>query len=349
MKEAILYKKLTKKNVKCAVCERRCTIAPGKEGFCGTRYNKEGKLYTLIYEVVSAINVDPIEKKPLYNFHPGTNVFSIGSLGCNFRCKHCQNWNISFVKVTPPDAHFESHLYTPAEIVKMAKAEKCQGIAFTYNEPTIWLEYVLDVAKLAKKEKLFTVFVTNGYITPEALDKIGPFIDAFRVDIKGFSNKTYKKLANIPDFEKILEVTKRAKKKWKMHIECVTNIIPTINDGEKELSSIASWIKNELGKDTPWHVTRFHPSAKLIDLPETPIETLEIAYAIGMREGLNFVYFGNIGNHPKENTYCPNCQKEIITRDTYHIRFSGISGEKCIYCDEKISIINKKKIENIIK
>lgn len=337
MKEAILYKKLPKGNVRCGVCQRRCSVAPDNLGYCYTRINKDGKFYSLIYEVISSANIDPIEKKPLFHFYPGTQVFSIGSLGCNFRCKNCQNWEISYAE--PTIDHLSSQTLSPQEVINQAKKYKCAGIAFTYNEPTIWLEYTLDVMKLAKKAGLYTVYVTNGYITPEALDLIGPYLDAFRVDIKAFSKKFYQEIASVPDFKPILEMTKRAKKKWKMHVEIITLIIPTFNDNEKELKELASWIKKDLGADTPWHLTRFFPAAEMTNIPPTPIKELEKLYEIGKKAGLKFVYLGNVSEHPLENTYCPKCKKLLIERQNYFVKKVGLKNGKCKFCGQKLNII----------
>jgi len=350
MKEALLYKKLPKKKVQCNVCQRRCIIANKKTGYCGTRYNENGKLYTLIYEIVSAINVDPIEKKPLFHFCPGTQVLSLGTLGCNFRCVNCQNWEISYAQLNPTQQQLNSHVLTPQESIALAKKYHASGIAWTYNEPTIWLEYTLDSAKLAKKNNLYTVYVTNGFITPEALDMIGPYLDAFRVDIKSMNKKICQKLAHINDFKNILSITKRAKEKWNMHVELITNIIPGYNDNQKDLETIAQWIKKELGADTPWHVTRFYPAAKLINLEPTPIKILEIAREIGIKKGLSFVYLGNVGMHKGENTYCPKCGQLVIERTGYFTKMIGVKNGQCKYCQRDLNIIEKpKKIPNIIK
>lgn len=343
MKEALLYKKLPGKKVQCNTCQRRCVIANGKLGYCGTRFNQEGKLYTLIYEVVSAINVDPIEKKPLFHFYPGTQALSLGTLGCNFRCIHCQNWEISYAQLKPHKKQLDSHTLTPQEVIALAKKYHVAGLAWTYNEPTIWLEYTLDTSKLAKKEGLYTVYVTNGYITPEALDLIGPWIDAFRVDIKSMTKKTCQTIMRVRDFENILAMTKRAKNKWKMHIETVTNIIPGYNDQEKELKNIASWIKKELGPETPWHVTRFYPAAQLNNIEPTPIHTLEKAREIGLEMGLQFVYVGNVSMHKGENTYCPRCGQLVIERSGYFTKLLGVKNGKCKFCKQDLNIVDKPR------
>ena len=292
LKEALLYKEIGGGKVHCYLCPRDCKINKGGVGYCGVRQNIDGKLYTLIYNVVSSIANDPIEKKPLYRFHPGTMVFSVGTYGCNMRCGHCQNWQIAHVvyaKQKLPSEHI-----TPEQLIEMAKKEGSAGIAWTYNEPCIWLEYSLDGAKLAKQAGLYTVWVTNGYMHTETIDLMGPYLDAFRVDIKGFTNEFYMKLAKVPDFQPILKATIHAKKKWNMHVECITNIIPTLNDDEAQLKGIAKWIVKELGPEIPWHVTRFIPYLDYAHLPPTPVETLKKAKEIGLKEGLRYVYIGNV-------------------------------------------------------
>ena len=343
MKETIIYKKLSGKKTQCGVCQRKCIIAPGQLGYCGTRINEEGKLYSLIYEVISSMNVDPIEKKPLFHFYPGTQALSLGTLGCNFRCIHCQNWDISYARVEPHQVELDSHTLTPAETIVLAKKYNAQGIAWTYNEPTIWLEYTIDSAKLAKKAGLYTVYVTNGFITPEALDLIGPYLDAFRVDIKSMNKNICRELSHMKDFENIITVSKRAKKKWNMHVEFITNIIPTYNDSNKDLRKIAETIREKFGPDTPWHVTRFYPAAQLNNIPPTPIETLERAYQIGREAGLSFVYIGNVAQHEAENTYCPRCHQLVIERKGYFVKLLGIKNSKCKFCGRDLNIVEKPK------
>jgi len=358
-KETLLYEKLANDQVRCHICQRRCKISPGKFGYCFTRINEEGRLYSLIYGEVSTWRVAPAEIKPLFHFYPGSHALSLGSLGCNFRCLGCQNWDI---------AHFRPVLYrrfsegkiksnelwelnpeyiSPEQSVKMAKKYNCQGLSWTYNEPTLWFEYTLDSAILAKKEGLYTNYVTNGFITEEALDLIGPHLDAFRVDIKGFSEKYYKPIANVRNYRGILEVAERAKKRWKMHVEVITNIIPGYNDDEEQLKGISLWIYDSLGKDTPWHVTRFVPHLKLSHLPYTPLATLERVYQIGKESGLLFVYLGNVPGHPYENTYCPRCSKLLIKRYNYQILSYEIQDGRCKFCGEKIPIRTKSPLPTL--
>jgi len=274
MREALLYEKLSGARVKCNVCQWRCVVGPGKYGVCRMRQNVDGVLYSLNYGLASSVAVDPIEKKPLFHFYPGSSVFSLGSWGCNFHCDGCQNWQIACTDVSSLDG---SRSISPQQSVDAAKRSSCSGISWTYNEPAIWFEYTLDSAKLAKKNGLYTVYVTNGYITEEALDAIGPYLDGYRVDIKGFSDKLYKDLARISKWRGILEVAERAKCKWDMHVEVVTNVIPSMNDDDEQLRGIANWIKEKLGELTPWHITRFYPQHQMEHIPPTPLSSLEHA------------------------------------------------------------------------
>lgn len=330
MKEAILYDKLENNKVRCNVCRHRCTIIPGKRGYCRTRLNRDGTLYTLIYNRVSSMSNNPIEKKPLFHFYPGTFYLSVGSLGCNFRCPGCQNWEISHAEIM--DTGRGTKEMTPEESIRLALRYNCQGISWTFNEPAIWLEYTLEGAKLAKKKGLYTVYVTNGFITPEGLDQISPYLDAFRVDIKGFSEETYSKISSVRALSGVLDSARLAKHKYHMHIECVTNVTPDINDDEDELKRLAEWIRDELGPDTPWHVTRFYPYLDLSHLPPTPILKLERIRQIGFDAGLRYVYLGNVPGHPGNNTYCYNCGEMLIQREGLDVTLYRISDTKCPEC-----------------
>ncbi len=334
LKEALLYDRFRDKSVQCNVCQKRCIIKDGKLGYCSTRLNDGGKLCTLIYSKVSCCMVSPIEKKPLFHFYPGSRWLSLGTLGCNFRCPGCQNWDIAHAKGNKETTQTE-HI-TPQEAVQMAKKHRCKGISFTYNEPTIWFEYSLDTARLAKENSLLTNYVTNGFITKEALDLIGPYLDAFRVDVKGFSDDFYKKICHIDDFKGILEVTKRAKERWGMWVEIITNIVPGYNDDQEQLKGIASWIMEDLGEETPWHVTQFVPHLELSHIPATPVSTLKEARKIGFDEGLQYVYLGNVWGHPAENTYCHDCKKLLIERRGFYISQNYTKDGKCPFCGTMI-------------
>ena len=335
MPEAMLYKKLPDSRVRCSTCQWRCTINPDKSGVCRMYQNRSGVLYNQNYAKASSVAADPIEKKPLFHFYPGSLAFSIGGWGCNFHCQHCQNWEIS----CPPDNEpwHRSQDIPPQMAIDLTRRYHCQGIAWTYNEPTIWFEYTFDSAKLAKENGLYTVYVTNGYITPEALDTIGPYLDAWRVDIKGFTDAFYRDLARIRNWRGILDVAKRAKDKWQMHVEVITNVIPTMNDDDAQLEGIARWIKDELGELTPWHVTRFIPHHHLMHLPATPIATLEHAYDIGRKAGLKFIYAGNVPGHQSENTVCYSCGKLVVRRFGYEAEIVGLDGSKCKFCGAELN------------
>jgi pyruvate formate lyase activating enzyme len=335
MHEAVLYEKLPGSRVGCHTCQWRCRINPGKYGVCGMYQNQGGILFNLNYARVSSAAADPIEKKPLFHFYPGTLCFSLGTLGCNFHCKHCQNWEIS---TADSSSLLDScRELQPKAAIELAKQYRCQGVSWTYNEPTIWFEYTLDSAKLARAANLYTVYVTNGYATPEALDTIGPYLDAWRVDIKGFSDEFYKALSGVPRWREILEVAKRAKNKWGMHVEVITNIVPTMNDDDKQLEGIANWIRDELGELTPWHVTRFYPHHRLTHLPPTPLATIDHACEIGRRAGLKFIYAGNVAGHQSESTRCYACGKVSVRRLGYQTEVIGLDGSKCRFCGAELN------------
>jgi pyruvate formate lyase activating enzyme len=330
-KEAYLYDKLDEGKVMCRTCQRRCVISEGKTGWCHTRINEEGRLYSLIYGEISSLSINPIEKKPVFHFYPGSKWLSLGSVGCNFRCPGCQNQEIAHWK--------EGEMYTeylsPEKLVSKAKVSGSSGISWTFNEPALWFEYTLDGAQLAKAQGLYTNYVTNGFITGEAFDLVAPFLDVYRVDLKGFSNRTYQKIGHIDKFEGILEIAEMAKK-FGMHVEVVTNIIPEFNDNKEELHGIASWIKNSLGPETPWHVTRFYPNPELSRLYPTPIPDLEKAWLIGKGKGLWYVYLGNVPGHKWENTYCHGCGELLIERHVFEIMKNKIKDGKCPKCKTRI-------------
>jgi pyruvate formate lyase activating enzyme len=338
MHQALLFEKLTDGRVRCNTCQWHCNIAAGRKGVCRMYQNIDGTLYNLNYGQASSVAVDPIEKKPLFHFYPGSSVFSLGSWGCNFHCDGCQNWEISCV-----NKPLKGRQILPLEAIMLAKEYGCRGIAWTYNEPSIWFEYTLDSAKLARESGLYTVYVTNGFITSEALDAIGPYLDAYRVDIKGFTAEAYKELANIKQWKGILDNAKRAKEKWNMHVEVVTNIVPEINDDDFQLEGIACWIKEELGELTPWHVTRFYPNYNMTDVQATPLESLEHAIDIGNKAGLKFVYAGNVPGHNSENTTCYVCGKMVIQRQGYDTKILGLRDGNCAYCGANLNLRREVK------
>lgn len=333
IKEGVLFDQLPDNRVKCNICEHRCRIGEGKLGFCGTRKNIKGKIHSIIYNTISSEAVDPIEKKPLYHFLPGTLSYSLGTIGCNFRCEHCQNWSISQVAL---DEAYTREL-TPEKAIDRALAAGCKSISWTYNEPAIWHEYTYDSAVLAKKAGLRTVYVTNGYITPEALRRIGPYLDAYRVDIKSFSENFYKKICSAR-LAPVLESTRLAKELG-MHVEVITLLIPSRNDSPEEITQLVKWVHDNLGIDTPVHFTRFHPMYMMEDAVPTPLETLVMAYDIAKREGMRYVYLGNVPGHKYENTYCPECSNLLIDRTGFTVSEYKIKDRKCPRCGEEINIV----------
>ncbi|MFH0925400.1 MAG: AmmeMemoRadiSam system radical SAM enzyme [bacterium] len=333
MREALLYKKLEQNKVKCELCAHGCLIKENEYGICGVRQNLQGVLNTHVYGEVVAAHIDPIEKKPLYNFFPGSTSFSIATRGCNFKCGFCQNWQISQADQSSGESlYLRSHKFAPEEIVAKAKASNCKSISYTYTEPTIFFEYALDVAKLAKAAKIANVFVTNGFMTDKALNMIHPYLDATNVDLKSFRDSYYKKICKArlnPVLESI-----RLMKKLNIWIEITTLLVTGLNDTEEELADIAAFI-SEVGKEIPWHISRFHPDYKLTDTPPTPLQTMKLAEKIGKEAGLHFVYLGNIYGEGND-TYCYECGEELITRQGFTVLKNKIVNSQCTKCQSKI-------------
>ena len=331
--EAMLYERIEGNKVRCNLCARRCIISEGGVGFCRVRKNEGGKLYSLNYAKACAANVDPIGKKPLSHFHPGALVMSIATIGCNFRCQFCDNWAISQEK------DIIGRDFPPEDVVKAAIKYGCQGISYTYTEPTIFFEYAYDTAVLAREKGLFNTFVTNGYMTPEAIKTIAPYLNAATVDFKGGGDPDfYKKFSMVPSVEPIYEALKEMKK-HDIHIEVTNLVIPKIGDSMERIKELASWIKENLGEDTPFHLLRFHPDYRLNDIPSTEIRTLEKAYEVAKEAGLNYVYLGNVPGHRYENTYCPNCNELLIKRFGFDIlRWNITRDMRCPNCGRQIAI-----------
>ncbi len=327
IKEAMLYSPLEDGKVSCVLCSHRCQVAEGKFGICGVRQNKGGKLFTQVYGEVIAAHVDPIEKKPLHHFLPGTTSFSIATIGCNFRCPFCQNWQISQVSKRKGEGLAGQNLL-PADVVAAAKARGCRSISYTYTEPTIFFEYAYDAAKLATKEGLANIFVTNGYMTEEALTAIKPYLNACNVDLKSFREEFYKEMCQA-HLQPVLDSI-RLMRKLGIWVEVTTLVIPGVNDGEEELRNAARFI-TETGADIPWHVSRFHPDYKYTDSHPTPVETLRKAYAAGKKEGLHHIYVGNVLGE-SEDTHCPTCGKTVIRRQGYFISDYKLKDSSCPYC-----------------
>ncbi len=324
--------------VRCGLCPHACLIAEGARGVCGARGVVDGRLRALTYGLVSSAAVDPIEKKPVFHYRPGSRVASFGSVGCTMRCGHCQNWQISRPKGADGSVGLQE--IAPAEAVEFALARGAEGIAFTYNEPVIWLEWVLDTGRLAREAGLFVVMVTNGYVTPAGLDAFAEVTDVWRVDVKAFSEDAFKRLCHVPHAEAVREQAVRAKRVHGMHVECVTNVVPTINDSDDELRSIASWIASELGTDTPWHVTRFTPYLEFADLPATPLATLERAREIGHEAGLDFVYLGNVDVPGGEDTVCPSCGSLAVARRGFSVQSERLAENgSCSSCGAALNVV----------
>jgi len=327
MKEAMLYEKLEDKKVRCYLCNHRCVINNGKRGICSVRENRDGTLYSLVYGKVVSMNIDPIEKKPLFHFLPGSTSFSIATVGCNFRCKHCQNFEISQY----PKEHGGEIIgtsVTPEAIVEAAERNRCESISYTYTEPTIFFEFSYDCAKLAHEKGIKNVFVSNGYTSPEATRLIAPYLDGNNIDLKG-SEEFYKEICGAK--AEPVRQTIRLMKELGIWVEVTTLIIPGYNDSEDDLRNIAQFIKS-VDPSMPWHVTQFYPTYELTDVPRTPVKTLRWARQMGLDIGLKYVYEGNIPGEGGENTYCPNCKELLIRRFGFSISENKVKNGKCFNC-----------------
>ena len=329
MREALLYKGDSEGNVTCGLCRHGCRIKNSHRGLCGVRENRDGRLFTLVYGKLVAAHVDPIEKKPLFHFLPGTLSYSIATAGCNFACTFCQNADISQMPKTGVKI-VEGRFVAPADVVAGALDSGCRSIAYTYTEPTVFFEYAMDTAALAHEKGLKNIFVSNGYMSEQAADTIAPFLDAANIDLKGFSDGFYRKHCGAR-LEPVKESLKYLKKKG-IFLEVTTLVIPGLNDDRDELRALARFIANELGPETPWHISRFHPTYRLTDRGPTPVETLNTARNIGIDEGLAHVYTGNVPGHPGESTACPNCGKTLLERRGYLILQNNISKGGCSFC-----------------
>ena len=320
MKEAMFYEK--KGSVlQCRVCPHNCVIADGKRGFCGVRENRDGRLYLLVYGRPVSVCIDPVEKKPLFHFLPGSRVYSIGTVGCNLRCKHCQNWQISQEK------DIIGEKLSPEEVVDNAIEEGCSAIAYTYTEPTIFYEYVYDTARLARKKGLKNILVTNGYINQQPLKKLYRYIDAANVDLKGFTEKFYREIT-ASSLSPVLETLKTIKSMG-VWLEVTNLVIPSLNDDMKTISEMSVWLKENLGDTIPLHFSRFFPFYRLEHLPPTPPETLKKARDVALKAGLKFVYVGNIMLDDSENTYCPKCKKLLVERKGFAVSINSIESGVC--------------------
>ncbi len=323
--------------VQCRLCAHNCTIKPGKRGICGVRENRDGTLYTLIYRLGGSGQADPIEKKPLYHFYPKSMVTSFGTVGCNFHCKHCQNYSTS--QARPDSSPYLSTIdFTDlADCSGFFGRKKCRGVAWTYNEPTIWYETTYDGSIAAKEQGLYTVYVTNGFMNAEPLRTLAPYLDAMNIDVKSFSDRFYRTIAN-GRLQPVLDTCELAHELG-IHLELTYLLIPGYNDDEDEIGAFAQWVVETLGSDVPVHYSAFHPTYKLRDVPSTPITTMEHAHELTGAAGVDHVYLGNV-RHRFENTFCPNCGETIITRYGYRTTIHYTDGHSCPNCGHPIAIID---------
>jgi pyruvate formate lyase activating enzyme len=332
MKEAWLYERLGEGRVRCHLCAHRCTIADGKRGICGVRENTGGTLYSLVYGKPISQAVDPIEKKPLFHFYPGSTSYSIATVGCNFRCSFCQNADIS--QMPRDQGRIDGRTVSPEQVVANAQAYGCKSISYTYTEPTVFFEYARDIAILAHRAGLANNYVTNGYMTCEMLEAFYPYLDAANVDLKAFRDEFYREQCGA-HLQPVLD-SLRLMKQQGVWVEVTTLIIPGLNDDRGELRELAHFIAGGLGAATPWHVSRFYPTYRLMDRSSTPETTLEAAHAIGKEAGLRYVYVGNVAGAQGESTYCYNCGKRIIERVGFSVRGRHIKDGKCEFCGAAI-------------
>ncbi len=328
MVEARFWERAEGGSVRCGLCRFRCLIGAGKRGICGVRENRDGTLFTLVYGKSIAEQVDPIEKKPLYHVLPGSLAYSVATVGCNLRCLHCQNHQISQWPRKQTD--IPGQALAPAEIVRRALASGCRSIAYTYTEPTIFLEYAYDTAVLARAAGLKNIFVSNGYITPEALAIVAPYLDAANIDLKGFTEEFYREVAGA-SLQGVLD-SLREYRRHGIWLEVTTLVIPDRNDSDADLKGIAGFIAGELGREVPWHVTAFYPTYRLTNLPPTPVAALQRARRIGLDAGLHFVYAGNIPGAGGEETCCPACGGPIIERRGFRVVETNLSDGTCGRC-----------------
>jgi len=329
-KEALYYTKLDTETVQCLLCPHECILKNGKRSFCKVREPKDGKLYSLVYEFPCAVHVDPIEKKPIYHMLPGSRSFSIATAGCNLRCKFCQNWQIS--QEFPENTR--NKYLSCEDVVRNAKATRSKSIAYTYSEPTVFYEYMLDTSRLAKKEGIKNVSVTGGYINKKPLLELCNVIDAVNIDLKGFDEKYLLETCN-ERMGPLLEMIKTTKHSG-VWVELTNLIVPTLNDDPKMTREMCVWIRENLGKDTPLHFSRFWPMYKLKNLPPTPVATLRHAKKIAEEEGLYFVYVGNVPEENANSTYCPKCKKIVIKRAGYFILENNIVDSRCKFCNFRV-------------
>jgi pyruvate formate lyase activating enzyme len=329
--EARFYDKLPTGNVRCGLCPRRCMVATGRRGHCNVRENRDGTYYTLVHSQLCTAHIDPIEKKPFFHFRPGTLAFSVATGGCNVNCKFCQNWEIS--QAAPEQLRRQR--VTPSDLAAAARQNACPTLAYTYSEPIIASEYYLECAQAGHALGIRSVFVSNGFVLREPLDKLCDRMDAIKIDLKAFSELYYRDVVNAelrPILDSMLTIRKRG-----VWLEIVYLVVPTLNDSDSEFRAMAKWVKSELGPDVPVHFTRFYPLYRLKNLPPTPLETLQRAKAIADSESLHYVYVGNVPGSPGEHTYCPKCHRTVVERVGFSVRKLQLKNGKCGYCQQPIA------------
>jgi len=331
LQEAAFYRELDRNEVECRLCPRDCLLRPGEIGDCQVKVNVKGTLYSLVYSKPCSLSVEPIEKAPLYHFRPGHTRLCVATVGCNLRCKYCQNWQISQAKVD----EVESYNFSPEQVVELALENDVESICFTFSEPIVFYEYMYDIAKLAKQQGLMTSIVSNGYINPKPFKELLQVLDAVKIDLKAFTEDFYEEV-NLGELEPVLDSLKIVKEQG-IWLEIVNLVIPTLNDDPEEIRRMCLWIKEELGDDIPLHFTRFFPQYRLTNLPATPLETLEQAYKIAKQVGLKYVYIGNVPGHPGNFTFCPSCGQQLIIRYGYFVLQNVIKDRNCPSCGEPIS------------
>ncbi|MDG7042532.1 MAG: AmmeMemoRadiSam system radical SAM enzyme [Nitrososphaerota archaeon] len=343
MQKSDLAYNLPDGRIKCLACARGCILSEGQVGFCGVRKVIEGRLQLLVYGIVDAVHMDPIEKKPVMHYRPGSRIFSIGTTGCSWMCMYCQNFDLSQRRKV------EGQSITPQEVVKAAMEYNADGIAFTYNEPTIFMEFARDVGIEAKKKGLFNVFVSNGYATPESVKMMGDFLDSITVDFKGNGERNFlRKYAGVPDPKPIFNTLEQIRDLGTVHIEITDLVVPEVGDNVDSARALVRWIYRELGRDTPVHFLRFHPDYKMNWLRATPISTLEEHWKIAKEEGLNYVYVGNVHGHKYENTYCPKCGTAVIERNGFDIVSWNLDeSNRCLNCGNQIPIVGGLNRESL--
>jgi pyruvate formate lyase activating enzyme len=323
--------------LRCTLCPHLCVVAENAEGLCKARGVREGRMVSLTYSRPATIISDEIEKKPLFHFHPGTRALSLGGYGCNVLCSGCQNWQISHASARTETARLP--MLSPTEAVAMARKHKLAGVAFTYNEPVVWIEYVHDVCAAFREAGLYTAFITAAYMTEAALDYVAPVVDAFKFDLKAATAEGWSRLTKVKDPGPAHAAAVRAKEVHGCHVEVVSNIVPELNDDDDSLRAMARWVHDELGPGTPWHLTRFMPEFELSYLPPTPVKTLERGVGLGKAAGLRFVYVGNVQGHSARHTICPACGRTVIRRAEPKIERSGVKQGLCAACGEDLGLV----------